>query len=119
MSILRKALTSAAIATNSFCNEKRLSTQTSFVQGRGVKLNELHVFNTALGTIHHGHAIAGSNGRVGSAAVHRTISARSQQRYIALNGFYSVCFQIEYIHTIAGNVWRTFGNEVTKMVLCN
>jgi len=68
----------ASVAANCFCNQESLASFAKLIQCSGMKLNELHVFNSSFCSINHRNSIACSNGRVGGGAIYLPVTACSE-----------------------------------------
>jgi len=98
-----------AITPYRFGNEKRRR-YARLIQRRRMKLYELHIFNSSLGPVHHGHAIACGNFWIGSGSVSLAATTGGQQCYFSNDLFNGIRLQVQYLHAITGDIGCSFGN---------
>ena len=89
-----------AIAAHGFGDEER-GAVARMIQGRGVKLDELHVFHRSLGTVDHGNAVARSHQRVGGVQIYGFAATGSHDSHLGEEGVHLACFFIEHVSAVA------------------
>ena len=83
----------------------------------GVELHELHVLHSALGTIDHGDAVAGSHQRVCRGVIHHADAARRHECHARQESVHHAGFLVEDIGTIALNTRCAPCHNFSQVVL--
>ena len=83
----------------------------------GVELHKLHVFDSALGAIHHCDAIAGGDERVGGGAIYGTDTTGSHQCNLGEESVHFAGSDVEHIGAIASDILGAARYNLAQMVL--
>src|SRR5690554_7319827 len=89
------------------------------VQGGGVKLDELHIFDLSLGAVNHGNAVAGGKGWIGGGLVGAAYAAGGHKGDFRQDGFHGVGLPVKHIGPITFDVLAPAGHLFAQVVLGN
>ena len=95
----------AAISSHGFGYQVCRMLLFGIVQGGGMELHELHVLHLALGTVHHGYAVARGYFGVCCRGIHGTCAACCHHGNLGQIGVHLVGFGVQYVCTEAFHVW--------------
>ena len=82
-----------------------------------MELYKLHVLNGSLGTINHSLTVTSSYHRVGSGLIYSAATAGTHQRNLTQISIHLLCFGVQYVSTIAVDVWCTACHASSEVVL--
>lgn len=107
----------APVAPHGLRDEKGGIFSDRTVEAGGVKLDELHIPDAALGPVDHGDAVASGDDRVGGLAVDLSGTTGSQDGGPGQEGLDATCLLIQCIGPVTGDARGDPGDVVAQMVL--